>query len=118
MVPLLPFAVGLLAGVVGVKALKKAKTPEALGTLSQGARDGVERASSGLKDAAVSGLSALERSSASLRAKLENPSAQAEDGAPEGPEEPSEEDAIAEVEDGTAKPEQGPNPEPGPGTAS
>jgi hypothetical protein len=53
-----------------------------------------------------------------LRAKLENPPAQAEEGAQDVPEELSHDDAVDEAETVTAKPEQGPHPDPGPGTAS
>ena len=67
---LLTFAAGVVAGVAGVKALKKAEAPEKLADLAQKARGGFDRAGEGLRDATVSGLSAVEKSSASLRAKL------------------------------------------------
>jgi hypothetical protein len=70
--PLLTFASGLLAGIVGVKLLNKATPPAAqrLETLGGKARHGLAQAQSGLRDATVTGLEAIEKSSASLRAKL------------------------------------------------
>jgi len=56
--PVLTFASGLIAGALGVQLLKKAK-------LSGGAKPPID-----LRQAAVSGLAAMEASSASLRAKL------------------------------------------------
>lgn len=74
MFPLLTFATGLVAGITGVRLLKSAKldaipTPS-VGDIGQKARDGLDRARSGLREAAVSGLSAVERTSAGLRDKL------------------------------------------------
>lgn len=63
MLPFLTFASGIIAGIVGVKLLKNIKAPDSLGTLG-------DKAQAGLRDATVSGLSAIEKSSASLRAKL------------------------------------------------
>ncbi|WP_096701913.1 hypothetical protein [Magnetospirillum sp. 15-1] len=70
--PLLTFASGLVAGIVGVKLLKKATPPAAaqLDDIGGKARQGLAQAQSSLRDATVSGLSAIEKSSASLRAKL------------------------------------------------
>jgi hypothetical protein len=61
--PLLTFATGLLAGIAGVRLLKSAKAPDGLchATASLGEKT---------RDAAVSGLTAIERSSASLRGKI------------------------------------------------
>jgi hypothetical protein len=81
MLPLLTFASGIVAGIVGVRLLKSAKVPEnlraagasaatGLGAVGEKARQGMEQAQAGLKQAAVSGLSAVEKSSASLRAKI------------------------------------------------
>lgn len=61
--PLLTFTTGLIAGIAGIRALKKAQD-------SQLARKKLEAAETGLRRATVSGLEALERSSASLRGKL------------------------------------------------
>lgn len=70
MLPLLTFASGLVAGIIGVKLLKKVKTPDSLGGLGDKARGGLDKAQAGLRDATVSSLSAIEKSTASLRAKL------------------------------------------------
>ena len=71
MLPVLTFAAGLIAGAVGYRALKKSKSNVSLRAAGDAARDGLDKAQSGLRQAAVSGLSAVERSSASLRAKLD-----------------------------------------------
>lgn len=74
MLPLLTFASGLVAGIVGVRLLKNVKAPENLkataGCLGDKARHGIDQAQSGLRQATVSSLTAIEKSSASLRAKL------------------------------------------------
>lgn len=69
MFPLLPFAAGLLAGAIGLRLLKTVKVP-ALGAIDTTAREQLGRAQSRLRQATVSGLSAVETSSARLRAKL------------------------------------------------
>lgn len=70
--PLLTFASGLVAGIIGVRLLKKAAPPAAaqLDGLGGKARQGLAQAQAGLRDATVSGLSAIEKSSANLRARL------------------------------------------------
>lgn len=74
MLPLLTFASGLVAGIVGIRLLKTVKTPEnlktAAGTIGDKARHGLDQAQSGLRQATVSGLTAIEKSSATLRARL------------------------------------------------
>lgn len=70
MLPLLTFATGIVAGIVGVQLLKQAKAPTAVKSLAHKARSGLEKAGDELRDATVSGLSAVEKSSASLRARL------------------------------------------------
>jgi len=70
MLPLLTFASGLVAGIVGVKLLKKVKAPDSLGNFGDKARSGLDKAQAGLRDATVTSLSAIEKSTASLRAKL------------------------------------------------
>jgi len=70
MLPLLTFASGIVAGVIGVKLLKQAKAPAAIKSIAQKARSGLDKAGEELRDAAVSGLSTVEKSSASLRQKL------------------------------------------------
>jgi len=76
--PLLTFASGLLAGIVGIRLLKTVKLPEnlranataRLDTLGDKARHGFDKAETGLRQATVSGLETIEKSSASLRSKL------------------------------------------------
>ena len=78
MLPLLTFASGLLAGAVGVRLLKTVKPPERLRTaagvrlesLGDKTRHGFDKAETGLRQATISGLEVVEKSSASLRAKL------------------------------------------------
>jgi len=85
---LLTFATGIVAGAVGVKLLKKAEAPAKLTTLAHKARSGFDKAGEELREATVSGLSAVEKSSASLRAKL------AKDSAPPADEPASDEPAA------------------------
>ncbi|EPY00431.1 hypothetical protein [Magnetospirillum fulvum] len=68
--PVLLFATGLVTGIVGVRALKNSKGKESLTALSHKTRHGLDQAKSGLRDATVSGLTAIEKSSANLRGKL------------------------------------------------
>ncbi|MCA1908904.1 MAG: hypothetical protein LDL39_11145 [Magnetospirillum sp.] len=77
MLPFLTFAGGIIAGIVGVKLLKQVKTPESLESLGDKARSGLDKAGAGLRDATVSGLSAIEKSTAKMRGKL-SPEPQAE----------------------------------------
>ncbi|MCR6629146.1 MAG: hypothetical protein NVV74_03310 [Magnetospirillum sp.] len=81
MLPLLTFASGLVAGIVGVRLLKTVTAPEGLkaatGSLGDKARQGLDQAQSGLRSAALSSLTAIEKSSASLRGKLETPPVEA-----------------------------------------
>lgn len=70
MLPFLTFASGIIAGIVGVKLLKNVKAPQSLGSIGDKARGGLDKAQAGLRDVTVSGLSAIEKSSASLRTKL------------------------------------------------
>lgn len=100
MLPVLTFAAGVLAGAIGVKMLKQAKQSDALRaaaavrleTVGDKAREGLGKAQCGLRQAAVSGLSAVEKSSASLRARLTPAEEPAEETAPA--EEPVEETAA------------------------
>lgn len=78
MLPLLTFASGIVAGIVGVKLLKNAKTPQSLHDLGDKARGGLDKAGAGLRDVTVSGLSAIEKSTAGLRARLIPAEAEAE----------------------------------------
>lgn len=76
MLPVLTFAAGLIVGAAGYRALKKSKSGVNLRAAGDAARDGLGKAQSGLRQAAVSGLSAVERSSANLRVKLETVAAE------------------------------------------
>lgn len=78
MLPLLTFASGIVAGIVGVKLLKNAKTPQSLHDLGDKARGGLDKAGAGLRDVTVSGLSVIEKSTAGLRARLVPAEAEAE----------------------------------------
>lgn len=106
--PFLTFASGVLLGVAGIRLLKTVKAPESLktaaGSLGDKARHGLDQAQAGLRDATVSGLSAIERSSANLRDRLVT--APAEPPASEAPaaEAPVAKPRKAKAEDGTAKP--------------
>lgn len=71
MLPVLTFAAGLIVGAAGYRALKKSKSGANLRAAGDIAREGLDKAQCGLRQAAVSGLGAVERSSANLRVKLE-----------------------------------------------
>lgn len=80
MLPLLTFATGLIVGIAGVRVARSARPGDGLKAAADGvgakARQGFESARSGLRDAAVTGLSAVEKTSAGLRERL-NPAAPA-----------------------------------------
>jgi len=80
--PVLLFATGLVTGIIGVRALKNSKGKDSLAALGHKTRHSLDHAKSGLRDATVSGLSAIEKSSATLRGKL-TPAAPAESDASE-----------------------------------
>ncbi|PKU24716.1 hypothetical protein [Telmatospirillum siberiense] len=69
MLPLLPFAAGLAAGIFGIRLLKGVKAAD-YRDVNAAARERLDRARNNVRQAAVAGLSAVEHSSASLRAKL------------------------------------------------
>lgn len=79
MLPLLTFAAGLVTGAAGIRLLKSVKTKDSLReattsgveAVTTTARDQLGRVETGLRKATVSSLTAIERSSANLRAKLE-----------------------------------------------
>ena len=81
MFPLIPFAVGILTGVAAVKLVRNEK-----------AKKGLESAQERLQSATVSGLAAIEQSSARLRHRLEAPN-EAETSV----EDVGEEDAVVEA---------------------
>lgn len=60
MFPLLPFAVGLLTGAAGVRLLR-----------NDSAKEQLAKAQERLREATVSGLNAIENSSARLRTRLD-----------------------------------------------
>ncbi len=74
MLPLLTFASGLIVGIAGVRLARSAKPGDGLkaaaDTLGAKAREGLETARSGLREATVTGLSTVEKTSASLRDRL------------------------------------------------
>lgn len=67
MLPLLTFASGLVAGIVGLRLLKSVKAPE---NLRSTATARLETIGDKARQATVSGLTAIEKSSAGLRTKL------------------------------------------------
>lgn len=78
MIPLLPFAAGLAAGVFGIRLLKGVKGTD-YRSVNAAARERLARTGDGLRQATVAGLSAIEQSSASLRSRLTpDPAATAE----------------------------------------
>lgn len=60
MFPLMPFALGLAAGVVAIRLVR-----------SDATRSGLDKAQSTLSSATASGLAAIERASAKVRGRLE-----------------------------------------------
>lgn len=102
MFPLLTFATGLVVGIAGVRLLKSTRfdaipTPSAA-DLGKTARDGFDRARSGLREAAVSGLTAVEKTSAGLREKLAPEAAPADEAAVTEPTAEAAADAPAATE--------------------
>ncbi len=81
MTPWLPFTAGLLAGVATVQLMRSERTrerfdagqervQEAAATRREKAQAGLDAAGEKLRDAAIAGLGAVERSSARLRGRL------------------------------------------------
>ncbi|TWA85699.1 hypothetical protein FBZ83_103291 [Azospirillum brasilense] len=80
MLPLLTFASGVIAGAIGVRMMKSAKTkadPKIADLTSvdvkAAAREGAGKAQTAVREAAVTGLLAIERTSAGLRSRLATP---------------------------------------------
>ncbi|QCO17541.1 hypothetical protein D3869_20230 (plasmid) [Azospirillum brasilense] len=85
MLPLLTFASGVIAGALGVRMVKnaKAKADSKIADLraanlkaadvKAAAREGAGKAQTAVREAAVSGLLAIERTSAGLRTRLATP---------------------------------------------
>lgn len=70
MLPLLPFAAGLVAGAIAVRLLRNEKTRDGLDKVQEKARLGLEKAQESLRGATISGLSAVESSSAAMKRRL------------------------------------------------
>ncbi len=74
--PLFTVIAGVAVGVMGVRLAKSANTRKALqSTAATGAgmvHTGLNHARSGVRDAVVSGLTTIEKTSAALRRKLDN----------------------------------------------
>lgn len=83
MLPLLPFAVGLVTGAIVVKLLRNEKTRDGLEKVQEKARIGLEKAQDKLRDATISGLAAVESSSAAMKRRLSADKAAMEETAPE-----------------------------------
>ncbi|MBK3731772.1 hypothetical protein GAY29_01390 [Azospirillum brasilense] len=85
MLPLLTFASGVIAGALGVRMVKNAKakadpriadlraTNLKAADVKAAAREGAGKAQTAVREAAVSGLLAIERTSAGLRSRLATP---------------------------------------------
>lgn len=100
MYPLLIFATGLVVGAAGTRLLKGANGPlKAKATAAtEKAQCGVEKAQEAVRDAALSGLSAIERTSARLRTKLTpEPTDEAAGEAAAEPVQESSAEAVAET---------------------
>ncbi|GHU03842.1 hypothetical protein FACS1894205_1080 [Alphaproteobacteria bacterium] len=72
MIPLLPFVSGIVVGAIGVRLLKG-------GNLCKSAGAGFDKAESGLRSAAISGLETIRKTSESLQSKLERDPAKSGD---------------------------------------
>lgn len=80
MLPLLTFASGVIAGAIGVRMVKtaRAKADPAIADLKAvdvkaAAREGAGKAQTAVREAAVTSLLAIERTSAGLRSRLATP---------------------------------------------
>ncbi|WP_211099897.1 hypothetical protein [Azospirillum brasilense] len=115
MLPLLTFASGVIAGAIGVRMVKnaKAKADPKIADLKSidvkaAAREGAGKAQTAVREAAVTGLLAIERTSAGLRSRLATPVEEAPVEAAPAEAEPAKED-VAEP----AKSEPAPSAAPG-----
>lgn len=75
--PLLTFSAGLVAGIAAIRMLKNEKTQSAAASGRDKVLTGLDSAQERLREVAISGLSAVEHSSARLRTKL-TPAVEAE----------------------------------------
>ncbi|KAF7598220.1 MAG: hypothetical protein CGU28_13420 [Candidatus Dactylopiibacterium carminicum] len=72
MIPLIPFALGIVSGAIAVRLARTVKAKESLVV----AREGLQKTRSSLRDATVSSLAAIEHTSARVREKLVEPAAE------------------------------------------
>lgn len=70
MYPVLTFSAGILAGIFGVRWLKRSKLPAGLTAAQDKVAAATADGGQKLREAAVAGLAAVEQSSAKLRGKL------------------------------------------------
>ncbi|WP_149651061.1 hypothetical protein [Azospirillum argentinense] len=109
MLPLLTFASGVIAGAIGVRMVKnaKAKADPAIADIKAAdlksvdvkaaAREGAGKAQTAVREAAVTGLLAIERTSAGLRSRLAMPVEEAPVAAATAEAEPAKDDAAEPV---------------------
>ncbi|WP_349600675.1 hypothetical protein [Azospirillum argentinense] len=109
MLPLLTFASGVIAGAIGVRMMKNAKakadpriadlraTTLKAADVKAAAREGAGKAQTAVREAAVSGLLAIERTSAGLRSRLATPAEEAPVEAALAEAEPAKDDAAEPV---------------------
>lgn len=120
MLPLLTFASGVIAGAIGVRMMKNAKVkadPKIADLKSvdvkAAAREGAGKAQTAVREAAVTGLLAIERTSAGLRSRLATPV----DAAAEEPVEEAPADVAPAKEDVAEPVKAEPTPSAAPGAA-
>ncbi|UKJ76671.1 hypothetical protein [Azospirillum brasilense] len=118
MLPLLTFASGVIAGAIGVRMVKNAKANPKIADLKSvdvkaAAREGAGKAQTAVREAAVTGLLAIERTSAGLRSRLATPV----DAAAEEPVEEAPADMAPAKEDVEEPVKAEPTPSAAPGAA-
>lgn len=116
MLPLLTFASGVIAGAIGVRMVKNAKakadpkiadlraTNLKAADVKAAAREGAGKAQTAVREAAVSGLLAIERTSAGLRSRLATPVEEAPVAAVPAEAEPVKDDVAEPAKDDAAEP--------------
>ncbi|NUB16016.1 hypothetical protein GAY28_27750 [Azospirillum brasilense] len=111
MLPLLTFASGVIAGAIGVRMVKnaKAKADPKIADLKSidvkaAAREGSGKAQTAVREAAVTGLLAIERTSAGLRSRPATPVEEAPVGAAPAEAEPAKEDVAEPAKEDVAEP--------------
>ncbi len=102
MLPLLTFASGVIAGALGVRMVKNAKADPRIADLKAvdvkaAAREGAGKAQTAVREAAVTGLLAIERTSAGLRSCLATPVEEAPVAAAPAEAEPVKDDVAEPV---------------------